>query len=80
MRTILINGVEHQMYEAGDTDTPGPDEIVTQIGAAAIAARREALITFLLHRGLGEERRGYGHATAEDIADELIANGWIEGA
>jgi len=40
-------------------------------------ARRERLIRFLLDEGLAEEREGYGHATAERVADSVIE--WLEG-
>ena len=33
----------------------------------------DKLTRWLLERGLGEERQGYGHATCEDIAEQLLA-------
>lgn len=38
---------------------------------------QQELIDFLLDRGLAEEYAGYGPATAERVADELIGAGWI---
>lgn len=35
---------------------------------------KEALTRWLLANGYGEELRGYGHATAEDIAEALLDN------
>lgn len=34
----------------------------------------DVLTRWLLRNGYGEERRGYGHATAEDIATALLDN------
>lgn len=39
--------------------------------------QRDKLIKFLLDHYVAEKERGYGHATAEDIADLLIDNNWI---
>ena len=37
----------------------------------------DQLTIWLLERGFGEELRGYGHATAEEIAEALVDAGWV---
>jgi len=39
-------------------------------------SRRELLVSMLLARGLAEEKPGYGHATAEKVADTVME--WVE--
>jgi hypothetical protein len=41
-----------------------------------LATSRGLLVAMLLVRGQAEERQGYGHATAEDVADTVME--WLE--
>jgi hypothetical protein len=38
--------------------------------------RRRLLVAMLLSRGQAEELPGYGHATAEDVADTVVE--WLD--
>lgn len=38
---------------------------------------RERLIEWLLSNGYAEPERGYGHVSAEALADALIEEGWV---
>lgn len=40
---------------------------------------KDEFIDWLLRHGFAEERRGYGHATAEDIAEKLWDDGFFIG-
>lgn len=37
-----------------------------------------ALAVWLLDNGCAEERRGYGHISAADLAEKLVDGGWIK--
>lgn len=39
---------------------------------------RERIIKWLLDNGYAEEQRGYGHVSAEDLADALLAEFHVE--
>lgn len=41
-------------------------------GHSADTVRRELLAQWLLIHGFAEEERGYGHVSAEDLADALV--------
>lgn len=39
---------------------------------------RDRLIDWLISNGYAEPEQGYGHVTAEALADALMEEGWVE--
>lgn len=45
-----------------------------------LSPHTKALAQWLLDNGCAEERRGYGHISAADLAEKLVDGGWIKNA